>query len=379
MTSRGEVSPRFPGAGRAALLLGLVLAGAIAFVVAVEGSGASRAWQAYLVNFVFWTGLASGAVLLSAVLTLTGARWAGPVKRLAEAFGAFLPVSLPLFGILWFGRAAFFPALAVAPLPRRVWLAPAFLFPRDGAALLALVVAGLALVANAVRRDRGGVPDPGPRAAVLAAVFALLYALVLSLIGFDWIMSLDPHWTSTLFGVYYFVGSFYAGLAAVAVVAGLHAGPLGLEERQLRDLGTLLLAFAFTTGYLFYVQFLVIWFGNVPAETSFLILRLRESPWAPVGRTVLAVGFCLPVLVLLFRRAKARPGILVAVGCVALAGLWLERFVLVAPSLSHGPALPFGLTELLVTAGFFGLVGLPVSTFLSRLGPRAGEESRGKR
>ncbi|NTU60329.1 MAG: hypothetical protein HGA98_04645, partial [Deltaproteobacteria bacterium] len=160
-----------------------------------------------------------------------------------------------------------------------------------------------------------------------------------------------------------------AGLAALAVVAGVYARRLGLRPAQSHDLGNLCLGFAFTVGYLFYVQFLVTWYGNLPAETRFLVLRLREAPWVALGRTVLAVGFVAPVAVLLFRKAKARPGVLAAVGCSALAGLWLERFVLVAPSLARGGRVPFGLLDLLVTGGFLGLNALAVLAHLRRFPP----------
>jgi hypothetical protein len=351
------------------LFAGLTVVGAGAFAAGIAGPEAARAWQAYLVNFVFWTGLAAGAVLLSAILTLTGARWAGPIQQLSEAFSGFLPVSCLLFAGLWFGKNVFFPYLATAPPARRLWLDAPFLFSRDGTALALLAAAAVSLSA-ACRRDRRA---EGTRSAV-ATIYAVLYAVALSLLGFDWVMSLDAHWVSTLFGAYYFVGSFYSGLAAVALLAGLCATDLCIEGRRCQDLGTLLLGFAFTMGYLFFVQFLVIWYGNVPAETQYLLLRLRTTPWAQLCRVVLAVGFCLPVLVLLFRSAKARPPILAAVGCVALAGMWLERFVLVAPSLSPPGRPPLGPYELLITAGFCGLVGLSVIVFLRRLRPSSRTE-----
>ncbi|MBI5015477.1 MAG: polysulfide reductase NrfD [Deltaproteobacteria bacterium] len=357
----GPVSRRW-----AALFLGMVAVGGAAFATALSGPDPARAWQAYLVNVLFWTGLASGAVLLSAVLTLSEGRWGDAVKPLAEAFGAFLPVCVALFGGLWFGRALVFPDLAEALPARRLWLSPGFLFLRDGAALLALAAAGLALVRGSARERGHPVRGQG-----VATLFAVLYAVVLTLVAFDWIMSLDPHWNSTLFGAYYFIGSFYTGLAAVAVVRGMVGAGTGTDvgSAASQDLGTLLLGFGFATGYLFYVQFLVIWYGNLPAETRFLILRLRAAPWAHLTWVVLAAGFAVPTTVLLFRRAKARPAVVGAVGGLILAALWLERFVLVAPSLSRGGALPLGLSEALITAGFAGLAALSVAGSLRRLPP----------
>lgn len=332
--------------------------GGAALAAGMAGGSPAQVWPVYLVNVVFWTGLAAGAVLFSAVLTLTGARWAGALQRLAEGFAPFLPVSCLLLVGLWPGREVLFPDLASSFPARKLWLDPAFLFPRDGAALALLAAAGLVLAAGGRKTS--------PRSPAPAVVYALLYAVVLSLVGFDWIMALDPRWMSTLFGAYYFVGSFYAGLAALAVLAGVFAQRLRLGPAQTQDLGTLLLGFAFTTGYLFFVQFLVIWFANVPAETHYLLLRLREKPWGAVSWAVLVVGFCVPVAALLFRGVKARPAALRAVGCVALVGLWLERFVLVVPSLAPSGGRPPGWAEFAVTAGFLGLVAGCVGLGLHR-------------
>jgi len=378
----GEISgsARIPH-GWIILFAVLVLVGAVTFFVGVGGSHSLRAWQAYLVNYVFWTGLSFGAVLFVAVLNMTNARWGRSLKRLAEGLGAFLPASFFLFWVLYLGREEVFPWVRM-PVPEKAgWLNVGFLFARDGAGLFLLILLSMALIFYSVKADReflnrpaggadpaGGKPWRAQR--VLSPIFGVLYAFVLSLLAFDLIMSLDPHWYSTLFGAYYFMSSFYAALAALVLISHLLRGTHGLQEcihpHHLHDLGKLLFAFCLFTGYLFYVQFLVIWYGNLPEETKYIILRIRFTPWEPLGWTVLGMILILPFLVLLRRQWKMNPAVMIPVSLVVLAGMWLERFILVAPSLWKEKSLPLGLLEILITGGFFGIIALSLSIFLQR-------------
>ncbi len=360
----------------------ITLAGIGAFLAGIGGPQSLRVWQAYLVNYVFWTGLSFGAVLFVAVLNLTDARWGRSLKRLAEGLGAFLPASFLLFWVLYFGRGEIFPWVR-EPVPEKAgWLNVGFLFARDGVGLFLLTLLSMALIFFSVKADRefinrplgsadpaGGKPWKAQR--VLSPVIGILYAFVLSLLAFDLIMSLDPHWSSTLFGAYYFMSSFYAALAALVLVSHLLRRTHGLQEyihpHHLHDLGKLLFAFCLFTGYLFYVQFLVIWYGNLPEETKYIILRVRFTPWEPLGWTVLGMTFILPFLVLLRRKGKMNPAVMIPVSLVVLGGMWLERFILVAPSLWKEKGLPLGLLEILITAGFFGVMALSLTVFLQRV------------
>jgi hypothetical protein len=147
----------------------LTLVGMAGFIFAILGPEPLRAWQAYLVNFLFWTGLSFGAVLFVAVLNLTGAAWGRPLKHLAESFGAYLPVGFALFWLLYFGRMEIFPWIR-EPVPgREVWLNVPFLFARNGAGFLLLSIASLAMVYFSLKGDREWIkklnspPPPFPK------------------------------------------------------------------------------------------------------------------------------------------------------------------------------------------------------------------------
>jgi hypothetical protein len=183
-------------------------------------------------------------------------------------------------------------------------------------------------------------------------------------------MSLDPHWYSTLFGGYYFMGSFFVAIVAIYLVSLLFLDSPVLREhihaRQLHDLGKLTLAFCVFTGYLFYAQFNTIWYGNLPEETRYVILRVKLSPWEPLAWVILFMILIIPFFVLLSRRVKLKRGPMIGLTILILVGMWLERFILVAPSIWKREWIPLGPLEVLITAGFFGLMGLCFTLFLRR-------------
>ncbi|MCX5912287.1 MAG: hypothetical protein NTV04_10185 [Deltaproteobacteria bacterium] len=365
-----------------------ILAGLLAFLWGVTGPAALRAWQAYLINFVYWTGLSFGAVLFVAVLNMTNAVWGRPLKRLAEALGTFLPASFILFWVLYFGKDEIFPWIK-DPIPeKQSWLNPGFLFARNGVGLFLFTAFSLALIYYSVKGDKQAVrlsteapADVSTQEAkegfcwraqrALSPVIGILYAFVLSLLAFDLIMSLDPHWYSTLFGAYYFMGSFYLALTALYFLSFLGRNAFGLREiihpHHLHDLGKLVFAFCIFTGYLFYVQFLVIWYGNLPEETRYVILRVKLTPWEPLAWIVLATTFVIPFLLLLRRKIKMAPLPMMILSGIILAGMWVERFLLIAPSIWEGEEIPLGFLEILITGGFVGIMGLGMILFLERV------------
>ena len=282
----------------------LFLSGLGAFIFALSSGIAQRAWQAYLVNFVFWAGLSFGAVLFSPVLNMANATWGRPMKRLAEAFSAYLPVSFCLFCVLYAGRSEVFPWVhgSVEGAFKQAWLQTRFVFARNGCGLAILTLLCLALVYYSVKGDRrweaAGEAEgrasgekaspPGWRAQkILSPIIGIAYAFVLSLVAFDLIMSLDPRWYSTLFGGYYFVGSFYSGIVALYLLSLALGDRPELKEyfhpRQFHDMGSFVMAFTLFTGYLFYAQFVVIWYANIPEETHYLIRRFTLAPGTGSG------------------------------------------------------------------------------------------------
>ena len=201
----------------------------------------------------------------------------------------------------------------------------------------------------------------------LAPAALLAYGVVFSLMGVDFVMALDPHWHSTLVGAYFFVGNLVLGVAFLAVIAACGCDRLQLQDYvgagQLRDTATLLFGFCIIWAYMVWSQYLVIWYGDLPEETAFIIRRMQGTR-APVAWPVFAMVFLIPFVVLLSRAVKSHARGLTAIAGVVIVGLWLERFILVVPSLWHGAGVPLGILEILITAGVLGLFVVCYTSFL---------------
>lgn len=357
------------------LLVGTLAAfaavGAITFAATVRGDAAGRAWQALLVNLLFWLGLAQGGVVISASFYLTQARWGGTaIYRLAEAFAGFIPIGFILFWVLYFGRAKIFPWVT-HPIPQKAaWLNTPFLFARDGLGLAVMTWLSLWLRRLSRRPEAENwihSPDeidlPPPAIRRLSVAIALAFAGVYSLLGFDLVMSLAPLWRSTLFGAYFFAGAFWSAIALMSLAAVLIARALGAVSNRfsdkivMHDLGKFLFAFSVFWAYLLFSQYLVIWYADIPVETFFIVLRVYYLPWSVLSWAVFAAVWIIPFVVLMGRAPKQTPAILGSVAFLGLIGIFAERYVLVVPSLSPR-TLPFGWIEALITLGFLGIFGL---------------------
>jgi hypothetical protein len=355
-------------AGTTMLAVGVVMIalGAIAFVFALIRGGAAIAWQAYLVNLLFFLGVAQGALVASASFYLTQAKWGGSTPyRLGEAFAPFLWIGFFLFFGLYFGRSLIFPWVTHPIAHQAAWLNAPFLFARDGIGLGVMAAASFAFIRVSGRDDARAwaiatddIELPPHSIRVLAPIVAVLFAVVYTLISFDLVMSLAPVWRSTLFGWYFFAGAFWSGLCMMALVATVLRGRLGEHNLftnpiVMHDFGKMVFAFSVFWVYLLFAQYIVIWYGDLPVETFFIVQRVHHMPWSPLSRACLVLIWMIPFVVLMSVRTKKTPMILGTVSALGLVGMWLERYVLVVPSLSLD-AIPFGPTQFLISIGFLG-------------------------
>ncbi len=291
----------------------------------------TAAWEAFVVNWLFWSGIAIGAVVFSGLLVLTGAEWAGELRRIAERFGRFLPLSLVGLALLLLHDPRRYARSAVAAAAS---YAVAFWFCRTPVA------------AQATRA----------RASIMLLI---IYSAAFSVIAYDVIMSLQPNWNSTLFPAYMFTANVYGGIAAVTVAACTSPDARRLlNRRKRRDISAVLVGFALLWLYLVWSQFLVIWYGNLPDEVSFVVTR-SAGAWPALAWIVLAARCAFPVMTLLADAGTHRAVLFVS-GAVALAGFWIECLLLVAPATGGLDAR----SGVLMTGGFvavFAACVLPVS------------------
>jgi hypothetical protein len=331
------------------ILIWLVLfaAGLGAWIILlVTGRDPARAWRALLINFIFFTPLASGLITWSAIVLASNGRWAEKSERLAWTGVGFLIPSFLIFIGLWVGSPKWAPWYNVQ-VPQGIWLNNTYLFMRDFAGLL--VLWGAAIWYLLLRRE-------GRQHAIkLAAVLILVYCLVFTLIAFDLIMALDPRWHSAIFGGYFFISSLYSAVAlwAFLVVFQPHYG-----ENIRHDLGKLIVTFSVLSVYFLFIQLLTIWYENLPKETSYAVHRMNYFEWNIVSGIIVGIVYLSPLVLLLTSRAKKSRFFLGGVGFLLLVGLWFDRWWMVAPQFS--PVIQLGWAELAATLATLGIFGLSI-------------------
>ena len=360
------------------LFLIIAVVGFGTFAFNIMGADRESAWEIFLINFLFWTGIAQAGIVFSCILRITNARWARPLLRISEGLGAFLPISLILLLIVFAGRDYLLPyATEHYHHPKDVWLNMTFVFLRNVIGFIILLILSLFYLYYSLRQDLGGAGDKlsgfagwvasgwsgeDERKAIwkklgqFAPAVIIFYALTFSFFAWDLIMSLDPYWFSTLFGPYYFMSCFVAAIGTTIILSIMLRRRLGLEEylddHHYHDMGKLLQGFSLFWVYLFFSQLLPIWYANMPEETGFLIKRIQEEPFQQLAWVVLTACFIFPFLALIPRTNKIVKPIVVFIAGVSLTGFWLDKFVLVAPSLSN--TINIGITQILITLGFLG-------------------------
>jgi hypothetical protein len=392
---RSSITGRYPlflGLGG-----GLTILGAILFFSALAAGDGDRAWQLFHVNWLYFTGLSAGSVAFVAVLKITNAKWAGMISRFAAASIAFLPISfLAMLLIFSAGYGAIYGPMNAAmpelPHSKAVWLSHVVMFARVAVGLLVLMYAGWRLIRADLVPDlletRELVPgarrtlyvrlsrdyDGSERAAVeqygrirhYAPIYAVIYAIVLTILAFDGIMALQPHWFSNLFGAFYFMGSYLGAHMLLALMMMYGASHLGVADlvspKQRHDLGKLCFGFTVFWTYLMWAQFLVIWYGNMPEETGFVFSRLWGR-WLPIGWAVGLGMFIIPFFGLLGVAPKKTRPVFAFFATVSLVALWLERYLLVMPSVTALPGPVIGGPEIGPTLLFIGLYLLAYALF----------------
>jgi len=273
-----------------------------------------------------------------------------------------------LFLISALGADVLMPWAAPDSGVHKPWLNVTSIYVRDGLGLLIVSGIGWAFA----RRSRS---LAGGNSKALAIAYLFSFVIVSSLLAIDLVMALDPHWVSSNFGAYFFAGNLYAGIAGAMIMTAAATRWLGgakhltaeFQFRSRSNIGKMLFSFALIWIYMVWSQRLVIWYGNLPQETGYVELRLATQPWQTLSYIVLMCNFVLPFLLLIPRKAKLNQGLLLAVSLLVIAGIWLERFILVIPPLLTPGQAVFGMRGVLISAGFGAGLLLMVLTSLRRV------------
>jgi Ni/Fe-hydrogenase subunit HybB-like protein len=375
-----------------------VLAGLVAWVsqiyygIGISGLQRPVYWAFYITNFVFWIGISHAGTLISAILRLVNAGWRRPVTRCAEVITVFALLIGAMFPIIHLGRPWLFFWLIPYPSERFIW--PNFRSPLvwdffaistylNGSVMFLL----LPMIPDfAVVRDRStglrhrmyrvlalgwrGTPKQWHRLETAMQIMAIaiipVAVSVHTIVSFDFSMAPVPMWQSTIFGPYFVAGAIFSGIAALIVAMAFLRRFLHLEDYlhpvHFENLGKLLLVMSLLWGYFVFNERLVTYYGNRPSEMGVFFRTQRES-FAPLYWTMVVLNFVMPLILVGIRRFRTISGCVVAsVGVIV--GMWLERFLIVVPSLG-AKYLPFNFgayrpqpVEITITVATFAAMAL---------------------
>ena len=362
--------------GAQSLLVLLTAVGVVAFLYGITRSQPATTWGIYLVNLLFWSSLAITGPAIAGMIQLTEGRWSPTVKQMALTTAGFLPVSFVLFLILFFGRRVLYPWVDT-PVPiKAAWLNVPFMSLRIGLGVLLLYGVALVFARAVIAEHQAGGDSPAAlaRRTRLGTILLMLYVVVLSLWGFDLIMPIDPTWYSGLFGGYFAVSALYTGfcLLAILTIRANTRGVASIPPAAVQDVAKLQFAMSIMWMYFFWSQYLVIWYGNVPVETRYVVKRFFDQPWSTLAWVVFVVGWVIPFAYLLKRltgRPPQRHAPLFVVAVFGLVAIFLERVLVVVPSVSPQAPIPVGLRDVAITVGFLALFALTRRWFMGRYKP----------
>ena len=319
-------------------------------------------FQAWLPACLFWLSLSLGALAILMIHGLTGGAWGQFVAGPLRAAAGTLPAVALLFVPLGFGVEALFPWVR-EPMPEKsAYLNIPFFEIRT--VIYFLIWIGLAAALDTWRRRPSAEPATGQSAAGL-----ILHGLTVSFFAIDWIMSLEPHWYSTAIGFVVAASQVTGGLAFAILITGLTRREAWDEDAiaRFQDLGNLLLAGVMFWTYVAFMQYLIIWSGDLPHEIGWYLHRTHNG-WEQVGLLLVGLHFVIPFAALCSRRVKRTPKLLMGVAAVVLLGRLLDVWWLVKPAFPEQAPLPNWL-DAAALAGV-GLVWLTVFTWLLYKQPR---------
>jgi hypothetical protein len=334
-----------------------------------------RIWANLLLVSYYLLGLGLACLFFVAIQYTSHAGWSIALRRIPEAVSTIIPIVAVGMAVIVFLRPSLYPwveSLHAAPDSalafKGFWLKLPFFQVRTVIYLLIWILFGGAIIRTSRRQDADGDLGHTRRNIRLSTAFIVVFAVTLWLASFDWLMSLEPHWYSTLFGVYNFAGLFLSGQAAAIVILVWlqRAGYLreSVTENHLHDLGKLLFAFSTFWAYIWFSQYMLIWYANFPEETGHFVRR-QQGAWSLLFVVNLLLNWAIPFVILLPRATKRSSYVLIKVAWVVLAGRWLDLYLQIFPTQIGGQPV-LGVWEIGMILGGIGLFGMLILRALTK-------------
>ncbi|HWG38379.1 MAG TPA: hypothetical protein VN690_11740 [Terriglobales bacterium] len=362
------------------LLMAATVIGVVVFAAALA-IDPQRAWYSFLTNYLFFTVLGVGGVFLVALEYITSATWTVVFRRLPEAAASYLPAALLLGIVLLIGVPHIYP-WAVAGFAgfithgKRVYFAMPFYSARTLIALGVWTFFGWWFLRNSTAQDtnpatlvpRKTFGKPPTVRGRVAAGFLVFFGYSFTWCFVDWIMSLEPKWSTTMWGVYGFAGLFQASLALVLLFTVLFRRRQmfggAVRDYHYVDLARIVHAFSIFMVYIGFAQYLLIWYANFREETVFFHERIVHG-WGWIFMFLLFAKWVLPFCILMNQKIRTNETVLIWMSSLILVAEWFDCYWLVMPPIHTSFYIP-NWVELGVFLGFLGIFGLLYTRYLSR-------------
>jgi hypothetical protein len=332
-----------------------LIVGVAALALTVIGALFNRDqfFRSYLLAYVYWIGISLGCFAILMIQHLSGGAWGIVIRRILEAATRTFPLGLVLFLPLALGVLippaqeghGLYPWLHPSPndhvlIGKAAYLNVPFFLART--ALYFVIWIGIAYLLNKWSRQQDEASEPKEvtrKMQDLSGPSLVLLGGTMTFASIDWVMSLDPHWVSTIFGVLFMAGAALTAIAFIIAMIVFLSSHKPMNEviagRHLNDLGKLMLAFVMLWAYFSFSQFLIIWSGNLPEEIPWYIQRLN-GPWKLIAGFIILFHFILPFFLLLPKKANRNPRILVTVALLVIVMRYVDLYWLIGPEVSHG-------------------------------------------
>jgi hypothetical protein len=315
---------------------------------------ASRIWANVLLNNQYFLGIALGGAFFLAVHRIAWSGWHTALQRLPESMTTFLPIAFLLMLLVFFGMHdlyhwSHYEGHDAVLEGKKAWLNQPFFFAR-----MVLYFAGWISLTWLMRKNTNFLMDSADikyhnRRKVYAGLFLVFYAITVSASSWDWIMSIDAHWFSTIFGWYVFIGMFVTSIAFMILLIWFlkRAGYLAfIRTDHIHDLGKFLFAFSVFWTYLWFSQYLLIWYGHIPEETVYYIQR-HES-FQLVFFLNLGLNFIIPFFALMKLQTKRQLNWLAMIAAIVMIGHWIDYYQMIMPG-AAGEHAGIGVLEISMT------------------------------
>ncbi len=308
---------------------------------------------AYLVGAMYVVGISVTALFFSALQFLVRAGWSASLRRIPEMMGWFAQFSIVILLPILLFRNTFFHGIEDIPSKAPYTNTPFFIVRVIGYCLFWFWMHRY-IVGNSIKQDDASDYAPTVKNYKRSALFVLGYALTITFAAFDLMMALEPHWFSTIFGLYYFAGNFVATLSVLAllVMSVMNTGELKgfINKEHMHDLGKLMFAFTIFWTYIHFSQYFLIWYSNLPEETFYYIDRTKDG-WEIMGWSSLVLHFIVPFALLLRQDVKRNQLVMKAAACILLFAHFIDLSWIIIPGYRHHGIPHFDVFALIAAGG----------------------------